>query len=448
MKRNILIVDDEQTIRETLSEVLDEEGFASEMAGSGQEALNKVNKRDYDLVITDLKMPHMDGLALMERIKQQTPETSVMIITAYASLESAIQALRLGAYDYIIKPLDFDDVILRIRRLMEHRELEDENKYLRREVREKFSFSNIIGESPRMKDIFRVIEKVAGTKGNVLISGKSGTGKELVARAIHYNSPRKNKPFVAINCGAIVENLMESELFGHKKGAFTGAVRDKVGYFKAADGGTLMLDEVGEIPLHLQVKLLRAIETGEFTPVGDTSPVKVDVRIIAATNRNLADAVEVGTFRDDLFYRLNVIGIELPPLSERKEDIPLLVNHFIEKYSKQLNRKIKGIDKETMNILMNYEWKGGIRELENVIERALILCENDTITRQDLPPNLVQVETLPEKPAKLKEAVALFEREHLTQALKSTEGNKEKAAQILGISLSSLYRKIDELGVG
>ena len=447
MRGKILIVDDEPTIRETLSLVLREENYQCELAENGAEGLNRVKEKNFDLIITDLKMPEMGGLELMEKVKTISPKTSVIIITAYASLESAIQALQFGAYDYIIKPLDFDDVILRINRLMEHRELLNENEFLRREVQEKFNVTNIIGESEPMQDVFRLIQKVAVTKGNVLITGKSGTGKELVARAIHYNSPRQTKRFVAINCGAIVDNLMESELFGHKKGSFTGAVRDKEGLFKVADGGTLFLDEVGEIPLHLQVKLLRAIETGEFIPVGDTIPQKVDVRIIAATNRNLEEEVEKGKFRDDLFYRLNVIEINLPPLSERKDDIPLLIDHFIRKYNQELNRHITGMDEETKRILMNYEWKGGIRELENVIERALILSEGEKITRQDLPPNLMKLEPTPETSPRLKDTVAAFEKEYIEQVLKANQGNKEAAAKILDISLSSLYRKIDELGV-
>ena len=447
MRGKILIVDDEPTIRETLSLVLREENYQCELAENGAEGLNRVKEKNFDLIITDLKMPEMGGLELMERAKTISPKTSVIIITAYASLESAIQALQFGAYDYIIKPLDFDDVILRINRLMEHRELLNENEFLRREVQDKFNVTNIIGESEPMQDVFRLIQKVAATKGNVLITGKSGTGKELVARAIHYNSPRQTKRFVAINCGAIVDNLMESELFGHKKGSFTGAVRDKEGLFKVADGGTLFLDEVGEIPLHLQVKLLRAIETGEFIPVGDTIPQKVDVRIIAATNRNLEEEVEKGKFRDDLFYRLNVIEINLPPLSERKDDIPLLIDHFIRKYNQELNRHITGMDEETKRILMNYEWKGGIRELENVIERALILSEGEKITRQDLPPNLMKLEPTPETSPRLKDTVAAFEKEYIEQVLKANQGNKEAAAKILDISLSSLYRKIDELGV-
>ncbi len=447
MKGNILIVDDEVTIRETLSTVLTEEGYQTALAGDGEEALARLQQSRFDLVITDLKMPRMDGMTLLKKIKELDPTISVIIITAYGTMESAIQALRLGAYDYIVKPLDFDDVLIRIARLMEMRSLRAENEFLRQEVQEKFSLDNIIGQSAPMQEVFRLIKKVAGTKGNVLITGKSGTGKELVARAIHYHSPRKDKRFVAINCGAIVDNLMESEFFGHKKGAFTGAMRDKDGYFKVADGGTLFLDEVGEIPLHLQVKLLRVLETGEFTPVGDTNPIQVDVRIIAATNKDLAREVEKGTFREDLYYRLNVIEIKLPALSERREDIPLLVEHFIKKYNRELNRHIQGVDEETMRLLINYEWKGGIRELENVIERAIILCEGERITAQDLPPNITAAQGDGGIPVRLKDAVARFERQHIQRILKTTRGNKEEAARLLDISLSSLYRKIDELGI-
>jgi DNA-binding NtrC family response regulator len=445
MKYNFLIVDDEPTIRETLSLVLNEEGYTTKTAPDGNTTLQLIHQQQFDLVITDLKMPQMDGLVLMEKIKNISPKTGVIIITAYATLESAIQALRLGAFDYMIKPLDFDDVILRVKRFVEHRELVKENEYLRHEVHEKFGFSNIIGESSQMQDVFRLIEKVAKTKGNVLITGKSGTGKELVARAVHFHSLRKKKRFVAINCGAIVANLMESELFGHKKGSFTGAVRDKEGLFKVADEGTLFLDEVGDIPLHLQVKLLRAIETGEIIPVGGTTPVKIDVRLIAATNRNLSKEVEEGNFREDLFYRLNVVEVKLPPLSERKEDIPLLINHFLEKYNREMNRHVEEIDEETLKILQNYHWKGGIRELENVIERAIILCESNKITKIDLPPNMVQIPVPPEKSIILKEAVADFEKKHIAQILQMTDRDKVEAAKLLGISLSSLYRKMDEL---
>jgi two-component system response regulator PilR (NtrC family) len=447
MKARVLVADDERTIRETISTVLTDEGFETEMVANGKDALEVLGQKNFDLLITDLRMPNMDGMELLKNSLQICPQTSVIIITAYASLESAIEALRLGAYDYIIKPFNHDDLIMRVKRLLDHKELALENKVLKREIEEKYNFENIIGQSPEMQAVFHLIKKVSVTKGNVLITGKSGTGKELVARAIHFNSPRKNKRFVAINCGAIVGTLMESEFFGHKKGSFTGAINDKEGYFKIAHEGTLFLDEVGDIPLPLQGRLLRAIEEEEIYPVGDTNPVKVDVRIIAATNHELAREIEDGRFREDLYYRLNVVEIPLPALSERKEDIPLLVQHFIQKYNRELNRKIKGTDNTTMRLLRNHEWKGGIRELENVIERAIILCEGDYITPQDLPPNMIKTELAEEMPMRLKEAVAFFERQHIIKALEKTSLNKEETANLLGISLSSLYRKMDELKI-
>jgi DNA-binding NtrC family response regulator len=447
MNAKILIVDDEHSIRESVSTVLNEEGYETEKASNGKEALALINKTDFDIIITDLKMPEMDGMALLRESFRICPQTSVIIITAHASLESAIEALRMGAFDYIIKPFDFDDLILKLKRLFAHRDLVLENQALRKEVEEKYNFSNIIGSSVQMQRVFSLIKKVSATKGNVLITGRSGTGKELVARAIHFNSPRKTKRFVAINCGAIVGTLMESEFFGHKKGSFTGAFNDKDGYFKIANRGTLFLDEVGDIPMHLQVKLLRAIEEGEILPVGGTDPIAVDIRLIAATNRDLARAVEDGKFREDLYYRLNVIEIKLPALSERKEDIPLLVQHFIKKFNRELNRTIKNADNETMRILRNHHWKGGIRELENVIERALILCEGDYITIDDLPPNMVLAEMNMETPDGLKQALAFYERLHIEKILQKTAGNKGEAAKLMKISLSSLYRKMDELAM-
>jgi len=447
MRANIMVVDDERTIRDSVQMVLREEGYATEVAANGKEAVELLKERDFDIVITDLKMPEMDGIALVKHLQKQCPQTLIIIITAHGSLETAIEALRAGAYDYILKPFDFDDVLIKVKRIVKHKELLLENQALRAAVQEKYDFSKIVGQSEQMQEVFGLIRKVAKTKGNVLITGKSGTGKELVARAIHYNSERASKPFVAINCGAIVDTLMESEFFGHKKGSFTGAVRDKDGHFKMANGGTLFLDEIGDIPLHLQVKLLRAIEESEILPVGGTTPIKIDVRIIAATNRNLMEEVEAGRFRDDLYYRLNVVEIKLPSLNERREDIPLLVQHFIEKYNKQLSTNVRNTDNETMRILMNYNWKGGIRELENVIERALILCDGDYITKKDLPPNIVSEEFTPEIPDRLKDAIAQFERSHITKILKRTGNNKEETAQLLNISLSSLYRKIDELNI-
>jgi DNA-binding NtrC family response regulator len=447
MKPRILIADDEKTIRETISVILQDEGYETGTAADGKEALELLNRQNFDLLISDLRMPEMDGLELIKNCLRICPQTSVIIITAYASVESAIEALRLGAYDYIIKPFNHDDLILRVKRLLNHKELALENQVLKQEIEEKYNFENIIGQSPEMQVVFQLIRKVSVTKGNVLITGKSGTGKELVARAIHFNSLRRNKRFLAINCGAIVGTLIESEFFGHKKGSFTGASNDKEGYFRTADQGTLFLDEVGDIPLPLQGKLLRAIEDEDIYPVGATTPVKVDVRIIAATNRDLVKEIERGNFREDLYYRLNVVEIPLPSLTDRKEDIPLLVQHFIEKYNRELNRKIKGMDNATMRILRGHGWKGGIRELENVIERALILCEGDYITVQDLPPNMIRNGSEEEIPQRLKEATAYFERQHIIKALGRTANNKEETATILGISLSSLYRKMDELKI-
>ncbi len=447
MANNILVVDDERTIRESLYMVLTEEGYETETASNGREALDIIKEKGFDIIVTDLKMPEMDGMELVRKCQQICPQTSLIIITAHGSLESAIEALRLGAYDYILKPFDFDDVLIKVKRLVKHKDLVLENQALKYDLKKKYDFGKIVGKSEQMQNVFRLIKKVAKTKGNVLITGKSGTGKELVARAIHYNSDRAQKPFVPINCGAIVGTLMESEFFGHKKGSFTGAVRDKDGHFKMASGGTLFLDEIGDIPLHLQVKLLRAIEESEILPVGGTTPIKIDVRIIAATNRNLMKAVENGTFRDDLFYRLNVVDINLPSLTERREDIPLLVKHFIEKYNRELNTNVINTDNETMRILLNYNWKGGIRELENVIERALILSDGGYITRDDLPQNMIDVEYDEPIPDRLKDATAFFERNHIKNVLKRCSNNKEEAAQILDISLSSLYRKIDELKI-
>lgn len=427
--------------------IISEEGFESDVAKDGQEALKKVTQNNYDLVITDIRMPKIDGMELLQKTLEISPQTFVIIITAYASIDTAIEALRKGAYDYLIKPLDFDDVIIRIKRLAEHRVLALENQILKQEISRKYDFENLIGRSRSMMEVFELIKKVSSTTGNVLIIGKTGTGKELVARAIHFNSPRKAGRFVAINCGAIAENLIESELFGHKKGSFTGAIRDKEGFFKIASGGTLFLDEVADIPLHLQVKLLRAIEEKKVYPVGSTTPESVDVRIIAATNRDLEVKVEEGNFREDLYYRLNVIEIKLPSLSDRKDDIPLLVKHFVTKYSRELSRNVKGVDNETMKILLNYEWKGEVRELENVIERAIILCEGEYITPYDLPANLIKQKEILPTSDRLKEALKVYEREHISDVLKRTQNNKEKAASILGISLSSLYRKIEELKI-
>jgi two-component system response regulator PilR (NtrC family) len=373
-----------------------------------------------------------------------------MIITAYGSIDTAIAALRKGAVDYVLKPVEFDELLVKMRRLLSSRRLTLENKLLRGELNRKYDFTNIIGRSPAMTRVFDTIKKVASTDGTALIYGKSGTGKELVARAIHFNSKRAAGPFIAVNCGAIVENLFESELFGHKRGSFTGATVDKEGYFKAADSGSIFLDEVSEIPLHLQVKLLRAIEMKEVTPVGTSLPQAVDVRIIASTNKNLAKEVEAGRYREDLFYRLNIVEIDLPPLSERQEDLPLLIEHFVGKYAREMNKDVKGVDNEVMKCLLAHSWKGEVRELENIIERAVIFSEGSLITKNELPGLFEQRQDANysfDARRSMKEAVDEFERQYITHVLRTNQFNKEATAKALKISLSSLYRKIEELNI-
>ncbi len=447
MTAKILIVDDEKPIRDSLKMVLAEEGYFTDVAADGEEALQKIEAENFDIVITDIKMPKLDGMQVLETASKISPESFFIIMTAYASVKTAIEALRHGAYDYLIKPVEFDDVIIRIKRLLEFKKLASENKALRQRISTDAGFTNLIGKSESMKKVFNLISQVAPTNSNVLIIGKSGTGKELVAKAIHYNSKRKDKIFLPINCGAISENLIESELFGHKKGSFTGASEDKQGLFKAADGGTLFLDEIGDLPLNLQVKLLRAIEDKEFFPVGGVKPVSTDVRIITATNQNLFEKTKSGEFREDLFYRLNVVEIKLPNLNERKEDIPLLVNHFIEKYCNEIGKKIIGIDNDTLKILMAHDWRGGVRELENIIERAIIFCNKETLTSEDLADYVKGSTVTAGYPDSLKDALRNFEREHILKTIKKFDYNKEEAANALDIGLSSLYRKMDELNI-
>jgi DNA-binding NtrC family response regulator len=450
MSSSILIVDDEDIIRESLSFVLSKEGYRVRDAANGRVALDCIKEESFDLVLTDLEMPEMKGIELLENVSRFSPETLVVIITAYGSIETAIAALRQGAVDYILKPVEFDELLIKVRRLLTARELKLENKLLRGELHREYDFSNIIGQSVAMQRVFETIKKVASTDGTVLVNGKSGTGKELVARAIHFNSKRTAKPFIPVNCGAIVENLFESELFGHRRGAFTGATMDKEGYFKAADGGTIFLDEVSEIPLHLQVKLLRAIELKEITPVGTSVAVSVDVRIIASTNRNLAKEVEAGKYREDLFYRLNVVEINLPSLSERLEDVPLLVQHFVAKYAAEMNKDVHGVDNEVMKCLLSHTWKGEIRELENIIERAVIFADSSMIGKKDLPGLFDHRQDAVyafDATRPMKEAVDEFERQYISHVLRTNQYNKELTARALRISLSSLYRKIEELDI-
>lgn len=448
MTGSILIADDEQEIRNSLSIVLREEGFRCTAVADGGAAIEALKEHSFDILITDLKMPKADGIEVLEQALQRSSDTLTIIITAHATIETAIQALRKGAADYILKPLDFDEVILRIENLMKQKKLVQENRYLREQIDQEFNFNHIIGESPAMKEVYRMVRRVSEAASNVLITGPSGTGKELVARAIHSNSQRSSKPFIAINCGAIPKDLVESELFGHKKGAFTGAISDKDGVFVAANKGTVFLDEVAEIPLGQQVNLLRVIQEREVKPIGSNQMVPFDTRIIAATNKDLENEVEEGYFREDLYYRLNVVEIALPTLQERKEDIPLLAHHFLKKYSQELNRPVKGITSEAMGALIAFEWKGQVRELENIIERAVLLGDDEFITLDDLPGSIRNSKgDFNYDAGSLEVAVETFEKHHILSVLKRTDGNKTEAARLLGIDPSTLYRKMERMGI-
>lgn len=449
MHERILIVDDEDIIRDSISFILQKENYIVETASNGLEALEKHLDHPFDIIVTDLEMPKMKGIELLDRVHQATPETLVIIITAFASVDTAVAALRQGAFDYIIKPIDFDELLFRIQKITVHRNLTLENIFLKKELNQNYDFQNIIGKSPAMQKVFEVVKHVSNSCSNVVIYGKSGTGKELIARAIHFNGPRRDYPFIPVNCGAIIETLFESELFGHQKGAFTDAICDKDGLFKVANKGTIFLDEVSEIPLNLQVKLLRAIEEMEIYPVGSNKPIKVDVRVIASTNKDLKKLVEEGRFREDLYYRLNVVNITLPPLSERRDDIPLLIQHFIRKYNKQMNKNIQGIETDALHALINYEWKGEVRELENAIERSMIFANREKITILDLPDNIRKNEkaSVNNIIQNLDLALKNFEKKYIQQALEFYNHDKESVAKALGISVSTLYRRLQELGI-
>ncbi|HWQ36740.1 MAG TPA: sigma-54 dependent transcriptional regulator [Blastocatellia bacterium] len=441
----ILIVEDEDLMREILAGLMAAEGYRAITAANAEQALELFSAQKPDLTITDIALGRMDGIALLDRIKQMDQDALVIMITAFSSVESAIAALRRGAYDYITKPFINEDLLQAVRNALRVRELFRENRYLRRELKQKYNFENIIGRSEALTEIFRLIEKIAPTSSSVLIQGESGTGKELIARAIHYNSPRTDASFVAINCGALPESLLESELFGYVKGAFTGAQANKQGLLKAADGGTLFLDEIGEMPAALQVRLLRALQEREFTPLGATQPVVFDARIIAATNRNLEEEITQHRFREDLYYRLNVISLTLPPLRERREDIPLLARFFVDKYSRQTGVPEKKITDEAMQRLINYDWRGNVRELQNAIERAVALSD-DQIEVAHLPQKIRDV------PAAIRDLTGQtltldeLERRYILDTLARTGDDKARAASLLGIDLSTLYRKLKKYG--
>jgi len=438
----ILVVDDEAPLREMLKRGLSQMGgFSVEVAQDGLEAIQKVEKDVFDLVLTDMKMPEMDGIELLKMIKGTRPEVMVILMTAHGSIETAVEAMKIGANDYITKPIDLNELLIHISKAQKESLLLKENRLLRMEVRKKFEFNNIIGKSKKMQEVFTLIEKVAPSNTTVMIYGGSGTGKELVAKAIHYNSPRANQPFIPFNCSAIPETLVESELFGHTKGAFTGAIQAKRGLFEEADEGTIFLDEISTISPSVQVKLLRVLQDKEVMKVGSTERTKIDVRVIAATNEDLEANMKNGRFRDDLFYRLHVLPISLPDLKDRKEDIPLLAYHFLDLYTKETKKQIKGISKEAMNLLLEYDWPGNVRELENAIESAVILSDQDYVTPNELPKNMKEgFSDLIKKGVKDRKTLDDLKAEYITEILKETGGNKKIAAEILKVNPRTLYR--------
>jgi DNA-binding NtrC family response regulator len=438
----ILVVDDEAPIREMIKKGLSQMGgFNVETAHNGLEAIERIEKDIFDLVLTDLKMPEMDGLELLKNIKGIRPEVMVILMTAYGSIETAIEAIKMGANDYITKPINFDDLLLHISKVQKESLLLEENRLLRTEVRKKFEFENIIGKSKKMQEIFSLIEKVAPGNSTVIIYGGSGTGKELVAKAIHYHSTRAEKPFIPFNCGAIPETLVESELFGHTKGAFTGAIQAKRGLFEEANGGTLFLDEISTILPSVQVKLLRVLQEKELMRVGSTERTKIDVRMIAATNENLERNMKMGKFREDLFYRLHVFPIFLPDLKDRKEDIPLLAYHFLDRYSKEAKKGIKGISKEATKLLLEYQWPGNVRELENTIERAVIMTDQDYLVPNDFPKDLVEgFSEMIKRGVKDRKSLNDIKSEYIKEILKEVGGNKRIASEILKVNPRTLYR--------
>jgi two-component system response regulator AtoC len=451
--RKILVVDDEENFRHILSVILKKERYEVETASNGEEALQRISNSTFDQVLCDIRMPGMDGLDFLKEVRKTEADANVIMMSAYGTLDTAVEAMKLGAYDYISKPFKPDEIILTLKKAEERERLRKENELLRKEVKREYSFDNIVSKNEKMQGIFDMIQKVAPYKSTILITGESGTGKEVVARALHYHSDRSQSPFMPVNCGAIPENLLESELFGHSKGAFTDAIRTKKGLFEEADGGTLFLDEIGELPPQLQVKLLRVLQDGEIRRVGEAKAIQIDVRIVAATVKDLVKEVNEGRFRDDLFYRLNVVPVHIPPLRDRREDIPLLVTHFMKKHSQSLGKNIAGINPKALEVLINYKWYGNVRELENTIERAIVLADGENIELENLPHDIqnfqerVEVTTLSEEEYSIKRASKALETTLIRRALKKTKGNHTHAARLLEISHRALLYKIKEYGI-
>jgi DNA-binding NtrC family response regulator len=444
---HLLIVDDELIVRESLGNWLKEEGYSVDTSDNGLDALKKLESKGYDLVIADIKMPGMDGIELLERCKKLDPDLQVCVITAYASIDTAVQAMKKGAFDYIVKPFNPEDVSQIIRRALKFKMLEKENILLRKELEKKYGIDEIIGKSKKMQEVFDLISTVAESEAVVMIRGESGTGKELIARAIHANSKRKYGPLIALSCGALPETLLESELFGYEKGAFTGAQYNRKGRIEMADGGTLFLDEIGDISPKTQVDLLRVLQEKTIYRLGSSKPLKIDVRIVSATNRDLEKAVHDGTFREDLYYRLNVVTINVPPLRERKEDIPLLVNHFFKKFIAVNSKKINGISGETMEMLLAYHWPGNVRELENVMEHAVVVCKTEKIIPADLPDNVKRDPLSPSPSPSPSRSLDESEKQHILKILEVNQWNISKSAKDLGIDRVTLYNKIKKYNI-
>lgn len=451
LKGKILIVEDEKSMREVLKILLEGEGYDVSTASDGLEGIACLGKDIFDLVITDVKMPRADGFEVLKKIKDISPDTIVIMITAFGTKESGIEAMKLGAYDYISKPFNIDEIRLIVRKAIEKKREDVELSLLRQKVDATYALENIIGQSPRMQELFRIIPRIAQSNSNVLITGESGSGKELVAHAMHNLSHRKEKNFVTLNCAAFPEGLLESELFGHMKGAFTGAIYNKQGLFEIADSGSIFLDEIAEMPTSLQAKLLRVLENGTFRRIGGTTDIKVDVRVISATNKDLNEEIAAGKFREDLFYRLNVVPVMMPPLRDRKEDIPLLINHFLSRTSDSP----KKITPEAMKLLIDYAWKGNVRELENVIERVALLTEKDEITPANLPSEIVSQSSsdvkalaeLTDEGVDLEQLIVDIEKNYLLRALERTNGTKTEAAKLLGLSFRSFRHRLQKYGI-
>ena len=448
-RAKILLVEDEELSRESLTKLLKTVGYAVKGAASGEKAIQLLEVERFDIVVADLFLPDSNGIDILKTVKGNSPQTEVILITGHASAETAVKAMKEGAFDYITKPLNFEELQIILTKAAEKHQLLNENVYLRKQLRDKYGFANIIGNSPAMQKVFSRMRRIISTESTVLVLGESGTGKEIVAKAIHFNGQRKDKPFIAVNCAAIPESLLESELFGHLKGSFTGAIRDKIGKFEAANFGTIFLDEIGTMPMHLQTKLLRVLQEQEVEKVGSTRPVKLDVRVISATNINLEEEVKKGNFREDLFYRLNVIPIVIPPLRSRAEDVLPLTKHFIEKCCKEMKRSMMTVSKEALQTLELYQWPGNVRELENVVERIIALTDGDVITMQDIPANIrEQVMTkVTDRGVDLTRTINEIEKQMITEALSLTKGVKAQAAAMLKLNRTTLVEKMRRLGI-